>query len=144
MFEQWYCPSCRRPLPGGELCLQCSHCGADFGPHAAWGPVQNALGQFTPRPQPLVSTPPSLSSALPRVILRLFIGIPIWVVIFLLALLSGLPYGGGSQGMFAFAAISPFFIALWVLVPFIEALGYMLKQRRPSEQPSEGVEKHDA
>ncbi|MCW5658431.1 MAG: hypothetical protein KIT60_12065 [Burkholderiaceae bacterium] len=106
--------------------------------------MQNALGQFTPRPQAVVDEPPSIAGGLALVIARLFIGIPIWFVIAILTLLSAVPYGGGSQGMFAFAGFAAVFIVLWACIPVLEALQYVVKQRLSARSSSPGTKKRDA
>lgn len=50
---------------------------------------------------------------------RLFLGVFIWVVMFILLLLSAIPYGGGHQGLDSLLRISMLLLPLWALAGFV-------------------------
>ena len=121
MKEFWYCPSCRIKVPDGESALACSGCDADFGPNAAWGPVQNDKGKWSPRKSE-GDDRPSIGYAIFQFIFRLFIGGLVWVVMLALAILSAVPYGGGSKGLFALLQVTTTVVLVWAVFPVAKAL----------------------
>ena len=126
MSVQWYCPSCRRKLPDGESTLECPSCDVDFGAEAVWGPVTNDRGEWTPRPKNDTDDRPSLGYAIFRMISRLLVGALVWLAIMTLSLLSAVPYGGGSQGLFQLWQIATWAIPVWAAVPVIETMYKMI------------------
>lgn len=53
-----------------------------------------------------------------KFIFRLFVGAIIWVGMGILALLSALPYGGGSKGLMAIWLFSTIAVLIWAIAAF--------------------------
>jgi len=121
MENLWYCPSCRSSLPEGEPSIACPACNADFGPNAAWGPVTNNKGRWTPRERE-GDNRPSLVFAIFQCIARLFIGGLAWVAVLALLILSAVPYGGGSKDLFSLLQFTTVVVIVWAAIPVAEAL----------------------
>jgi uncharacterized membrane protein len=115
----WFCPKCRAALPGDESTPACPACAADFGPHAAWGPVLNNEGVWSPRPQPPVEQYPSLSHAISLLILRLMLGASVFLGLVVLMFLSAVPYGGGGKGIIGLMKFVVVVVPLWAATPLI-------------------------
>lgn len=59
---------------------------------------------------------------------RLFIGAVVWVVVVILAFLSGV-FGGGGRGLFELAHAAVFFIPLWALWPVVKSIYLLIDER---------------
>jgi len=128
MQEAWYCPSCRAPLPDGTATARCPECAADFGPIAAWGPVTNNKGKWTPRIDPAAEERDkrSIAYGVAALIGRGVIVFFGWVAVLALAFLSAGPYGGGSRGLLQLTQIVPIAGAVWAALPLLRAVYYRI------------------
>ena len=135
MSIHWYCPSCRAHLPNGEGTLECPACQANFGPLAAWSPVKNNKGEWVPRNQAEIDEQAkrSIIHGVFVLIGRLIVVAIAIVVLFVLALLSSIPYGGGGGGFIAIAWLVLIAGSVWSVLPLLEAIFLKLSpmQRDP-------------
>lgn len=133
MTSIWYCPGCKSSLPDGESSTLCPRCWADFRPNAAWGPVQNDRGEWSPRTQDGDSRS-SVLAAIFQGISRLLIGGLVCFALLTSALLSAIPYGGGGQGLFVLLQFATVGVVFWAAAPVIQAVFLSLSgYRRPSK-----------
>jgi LSD1 subclass zinc finger protein len=139
----WYCPSCRHALPDGSETVRCPACKADFGPDAAWGPVENNRGEWVPRPRADVDDRPSISYALFRVVGRLLIGAVVWLVVAALVLMSAVPYGGGNRGLIGLLKLVTYLIPLWAAFPLLTTLYELIAQSIKKSKPTSRERRRD-
>lgn len=128
MSTRWYCPSCRKELPSGAATAECPLCRADFGENAAWGPVQNDQGSWSPR---LTSGDdyPSLAYALFQVLWRLILGAFAWLALGALVMVSAIPYGGGSKGLIILLQLATVCIPIWAAIPLARVLYELVSKK---------------
>ncbi|MFO1398806.1 MAG: hypothetical protein U1F48_17255 [Burkholderiales bacterium] len=106
-------------MPAGEATLRCPACDADFGPDAAWGPVTNARGEWTPRPVPRPPRELDLAYAFLGSVLRFFRAGIAWIVVVALLVHSPLPYGAGATPFLVLLCATAAAVCAWAAVPFV-------------------------
>lgn len=94
----------------------------DFGLDAAWGPVTNNKGVWTPRAQLAGLDRSSLSYAFFLLIVRLGVGALAFVVLLGLLILSAIPYGGGGSTLIGLMWIVALVVPVWAAVPLVVSL----------------------
>ena len=116
-----YCPNCSADLAGRDSTENCWKCDAHFGKGSAWKPV----------PSPVEDEPigPFLA-----VLLRVVMGGVLWSAIAALALLSAVPYGGGSQALFSVWLLATLALPIRALWPLHRLFPGKKVQPEPSEE----------
>lgn len=122
-----YCPNCSVELQPSELKNSCGNCGAQF-QGADWKPTDAPT--LLPVPERRVTQSRVKPSDLPRytevgatgsVLLRALVAIPLVILVFVAALLTAIPYGGGSKELIFFAWLTMMFMLGWIPLPIFRA-----------------------
>lgn len=127
-----YCPNCSVSLQPSELEHGCGNCGAQF-QGADWKPTDTPTILPVPqrrvtqrrvtahRVKPFDQPRSTERSVMGSMLLRTFVAVPLVVLVFFAALLSAIPYGGGSREFNFFAVLMTIFMLGWVSLPIFRA-----------------------
>lgn len=115
-----FCPNCSAELKVAERYPPCWNCEATFTGEGSWKPLSEPKGAFRPFPKregqgPRL--PSSESHPLVSVFLRLIVACLGSAALLVLAALSAMPYGGGSQTLFSLWGGGSIVLLIWAFLP---------------------------
>ena len=108
-----FCPNCSAELSTDAQA--CWNCRADFGSGSAWQPTENPLGtfrSFSPVRKRKTEWHPVFDF-----LFRTVGAVLAWFALGVIALLSAIPYGGGSKELFAMWWLSVPILLVWAAMP---------------------------
>ena len=108
-----FCPNCSAELATDTPA--CWNCRADFGSESAWRPTDKPLGTF--RSFSAAKTGKAEWHPIFDFLFRMVLAVFAWLALGVFALLSAVPYGGGSKELFAVFWVSAPLLLIWAVMP---------------------------